>query len=172
MKIVLAVSWQVIGLVILRLWLTRSLYQPHIYSLAVMGNIPRTWCRRGFKIRPERVWRLWFTQWVLDLLVAVGKKLNDKAGFQMFIYNIAIYSLASVLYGFLWTLFYFWTEARLFDNAEWFLQVSVRPGGRWNRFKTYSTIQRTLEIWGSVFTFIFRAWLNNQKFSYRGWSMR
>ncbi|KAK1277561.1 hypothetical protein QJS04_geneDACA020189 [Acorus gramineus] len=47
-------------------------------------------------------------------------------------------------------------------------QVSVAPGGRWNRFKTYSTIQRTLEIWGFVFTFIFKAWLNNQKFAYRG----
>ncbi|KAL0912488.1 hypothetical protein M5K25_018461 [Dendrobium thyrsiflorum] len=47
-------------------------------------------------------------------------------------------------------------------------QVSVAPGGRWNRFKTYSTIQRTLEIWGFVFAFIFKAWLNNQKFSYRG----
>lgn len=47
-------------------------------------------------------------------------------------------------------------------------QVSVTPGGRWNRFKTYSTIQRTLEIWGFVFAFILKAWLNNQKFSYRG----
>ncbi|KAJ6791838.1 uncharacterized protein M6B38_241560 [Iris pallida] len=47
-------------------------------------------------------------------------------------------------------------------------QVSVTPGGRWNRFKTYSTIQRTLEIWGFVFAFAFKAWLNNQKFSYRG----
>lgn len=47
-------------------------------------------------------------------------------------------------------------------------QVSVAPGGRWNRFKTYSTIQRTLEIWGFVFAFAFKAWLNNQKFSYRG----
>ncbi|XP_020571328.1 uncharacterized protein LOC110018375 [Phalaenopsis equestris] len=47
-------------------------------------------------------------------------------------------------------------------------QVSVAPGGRWNRFKTYSTIQRTLEIWGFVFAFLFKAWLNNQKFSYRG----
>ncbi|CAN1319574.1 Protein ACTIVITY OF BC1 COMPLEX KINASE 8, chloroplastic [Linum perenne] len=47
-------------------------------------------------------------------------------------------------------------------------QVSVVPGGRWNRFKTYSTIQRTLEIWGNVFVFIFKIWLNNQKFSYRG----
>ncbi|KAJ8765486.1 hypothetical protein K2173_014608 [Erythroxylum novogranatense] len=48
------------------------------------------------------------------------------------------------------------------------IEVSVAPGGRWNRFKTYSTIQRTLEIWGSVFTFIFKAWWNNQKFSYKG----
>lgn len=47
-------------------------------------------------------------------------------------------------------------------------QVSVAPGGRWSRFKTYSTIQRTLEIWGFVISFIFKAWLNNQKFSYRG----
>ncbi|CAK7337911.1 unnamed protein product [Dovyalis caffra] len=48
------------------------------------------------------------------------------------------------------------------------IEVSVAPGGRWSRFKTYSTIQRTLEIWGFVLTFIFKAWLNNQKFSYRG----
>ncbi|XVE86688.1 hypothetical protein DITRI_Ditri18aG0054200 [Diplodiscus trichospermus] len=48
------------------------------------------------------------------------------------------------------------------------VEVSVAPGGRWSRFKTYSTIQRTMEIWGFVLTFIFKAWLNNQKFSYRG----
>ncbi|XVE83223.1 hypothetical protein DITRI_Ditri16bG0070400 [Diplodiscus trichospermus] len=48
------------------------------------------------------------------------------------------------------------------------VEVSVAPGGRWSRFKTYSTIQRTLEIWGFVLTFIFKAWWNNQKFSYRG----
>ncbi|KAH9622360.1 hypothetical protein KSS87_007205 [Heliosperma pusillum] len=48
------------------------------------------------------------------------------------------------------------------------LEVSVAPGGRWSRFKTYSTIQRTLEIWGFVLTFVFRVWLNNQKFSYKG----
>ncbi|CAL9765280.1 unnamed protein product [Musa acuminata subsp. burmannicoides] len=47
-------------------------------------------------------------------------------------------------------------------------QVSVAPGGRWNRFRTYSTIQRTLEIWGFVFAFLFKTWLNDQKFSYRG----
>ncbi|GJM85337.1 hypothetical protein PR202_ga01778 [Eleusine coracana subsp. coracana] len=55
-----------------------------------------------------------------------------------------------------------------FELNNKILQVSVAPGGRWNRFKTYSTIQRTLEIWGFVFTFIFKAWLNNQKFTYRG----
>ncbi|XP_004237437.1 protein ACTIVITY OF BC1 COMPLEX KINASE 8, chloroplastic [Solanum lycopersicum] len=57
-------------------------------------------------------------------------------------------------------------EAWFKKNKE--VKVSVPPGGRWNRFKTYSTIQRTLEIWGSVFTFLFKAWLNNQKFSYQG----
>lgn len=59
------------------------------------------------------------------------------------------------------------------DVEVWncFLQVSVAPGGRWSRFKTYSTIQRTLEIWGFVITFIFRVWLNNQKFSYKGRSV-
>ncbi|XP_024036367.1 protein ACTIVITY OF BC1 COMPLEX KINASE 8, chloroplastic isoform X1 [Citrus clementina] len=51
------------------------------------------------------------------------------------------------------------------------VEVSVAPGGRWSRFKTYSTIQRTLEIWGFVLTFVFRAWLNNQKFSYRAGGM-
>ncbi|KAF2284130.1 hypothetical protein GH714_019433 [Hevea brasiliensis] len=53
-------------------------------------------------------------------------------------------------------------------NDQQQIEVSVAPGGRWSRFKSYSTIQRTLEIWGFVFTFIIRAWLNNQKFSYRG----
>ncbi|GFP97536.1 uncharacterized protein sll1770 [Phtheirospermum japonicum] len=48
------------------------------------------------------------------------------------------------------------------------VEVSVAPGGRWNKFKTYSTIQRTLEIWGFVLSFVFKAWFNNQKFSYRG----
>ncbi|KAK7247484.1 hypothetical protein RIF29_42367 [Crotalaria pallida] len=48
------------------------------------------------------------------------------------------------------------------------VEVAAAPGGRWSRFKTYSTIQRTLEIWGFVITFIFKAWLNNQKFSYKG----
>ncbi|KAI3996310.1 hypothetical protein MKX01_026778 [Papaver californicum] len=48
------------------------------------------------------------------------------------------------------------------------LEVSVAPGGRWNKFKTYSTIQRSLEIWGFVISFLFKAWFNNQKFAYRG----
>ncbi|CAJ1974585.1 unnamed protein product [Sphenostylis stenocarpa] len=48
------------------------------------------------------------------------------------------------------------------------VEVAVAPGGRWSRFKTYSTIQRTLEIWGFVATFIFKAWLNSRKFSYKG----
>ncbi|KAF7834230.1 protein ACTIVITY OF BC1 COMPLEX KINASE 8, chloroplastic [Senna tora] len=48
------------------------------------------------------------------------------------------------------------------------VEVAVAPGGRWSRFRTYSTIQRTLEIWGFVLTFIIKAWWNNQKFSYRG----
>ncbi|XP_008809510.2 protein ACTIVITY OF BC1 COMPLEX KINASE 8, chloroplastic [Phoenix dactylifera] len=59
-------------------------------------------------------------------------------------------------------------EEAWFKKAGQEAQVSVAPGGRWNRFKTYSTIQRTLEIWGFVFTFLFKAWLDNQKFSYRG----
>ncbi|CAA6665115.1 unnamed protein product [Spirodela intermedia] len=59
-------------------------------------------------------------------------------------------------------------EAWFKKNGKDKLEVSVAPGGRWNRFKTYSTIQRTLEIWGFVFTFLFRAWVNNQKFSYQG----
>ncbi|XP_057416376.1 protein ACTIVITY OF BC1 COMPLEX KINASE 8, chloroplastic-like isoform X2 [Lotus japonicus] len=48
------------------------------------------------------------------------------------------------------------------------VQVAVAPGGRWSRFKGYSTIQRTLEIWGFVVKFIFKVWLSNQKFSYKG----
>ncbi|TKY73913.1 aarF domain-containing kinase [Spatholobus suberectus] len=52
------------------------------------------------------------------------------------------------------------------------VEVAVAAGGRWSRFKTYSTIQRTLEIWGFVATFIFKAWLNSQKFSYKGSSAK
>lgn len=59
-------------------------------------------------------------------------------------------------------------EAWFKRSGQGKVEVSVAPGGRWSRFKTYSTIQRTLEIWGFVFTFVFRVWWNNQKFSYRG----
>ncbi|XP_027076762.1 protein ACTIVITY OF BC1 COMPLEX KINASE 8, chloroplastic [Coffea arabica] len=59
-------------------------------------------------------------------------------------------------------------EAWFKQSEDQQVEVSVAPGGRWSRFKTYSTIQRTLEIWGFVLTFVFRVWLNNQKFSYRG----
>ncbi|XP_021274475.1 uncharacterized protein LOC110409453 [Herrania umbratica] len=59
-------------------------------------------------------------------------------------------------------------EAWFKRSAQEQAEVSVAAGGRWSRFKTYSTIQRTLEIWGFVLTFIFKAWLNNQKFSYQG----
>ncbi|XP_062007087.1 protein ACTIVITY OF BC1 COMPLEX KINASE 8, chloroplastic [Rosa rugosa] len=48
------------------------------------------------------------------------------------------------------------------------VEVSVAPGGRWSRFKTYSTIQRTLEIWGFVLSFLVKAWWNTKKFAYRG----
>jgi hypothetical protein len=58
--------------------------------------------------------------------------------------------------------------ARFVILLSCFLQVAVAPGGRWSRFKTYSTIQRTLEIWGFVIQFIFKSWLNRQKFSYKG----
>ncbi|CAJ1937997.1 unnamed protein product [Sphenostylis stenocarpa] len=54
------------------------------------------------------------------------------------------------------------------QSAEAPIEVAVAPGGRWSRFKTYSMIQRTLEIWGFVITFIFKSWLNGRKFSYKG----
>ena len=41
------------------------------------------------------------------------------------------------------------------------------PGGRWGRFKSYSTFQRTWEIWSFAFTFFFKLWLVNQKFMYK-----
>lgn len=61
------------------------------------------------------------------------------------------------------------------EDEPWFrkaqkknVKVSVAPGGRWNQFKTYSTLQRSIEIWAFVFAFAIRAWLLNQKFMYRG----
>ncbi|KAM0056066.1 putative ABC-type Cd(2+) transporter [Helianthus debilis subsp. tardiflorus] len=59
-------------------------------------------------------------------------------------------------------------EAWFKQSGKGKVEVSVAPGGRWNRFKTYSTIQRTCEIWGFVLSFLFKAWFNNQKFAYRG----
>lgn len=41
------------------------------------------------------------------------------------------------------------------------------PGGRWSKFKTYSTFQRTWEIWSFAFTFFFKLWLVNQKWTYK-----
>lgn len=61
------------------------------------------------------------------------------------------------------------------QEDPWFKQAggekppaSVAAGGRWNQFKTYSTIRRTCEIWFFVATCLFKAWLINQKFTYRG----
>eukprot|EP00250_Pteridium_aquilinum_P020417 c24806_g3_i1 orf=228-2912(+) len=61
------------------------------------------------------------------------------------------------------------------QEDPWFKQagrkkpaVSVAAGGRWNQFKTYSTIRRTCEIWFFVASFAVKAWLINQKFAYKG----
>lgn len=40
------------------------------------------------------------------------------------------------------------------------------PGGRWSKFRSYSTFQRTWEIWSFAFSFFFRLWLVNQKWTY------
>lgn len=42
----------------------------------------------------------------------------------------------------------------------------AEPGGRWSRFKSYSTIQRTFEIWTFAIQFFFKLWLVNKKFTY------
>lgn len=42
------------------------------------------------------------------------------------------------------------------------------PGGRWSKFKSYSTFQRTWEIWSFAFVFFFKLWKVNQKWSYKG----
>lgn len=41
------------------------------------------------------------------------------------------------------------------------------PGGRWSKFKSYSTFQRTFEIWSFAITFFFKLWLLNQKWTYK-----
>ena len=40
------------------------------------------------------------------------------------------------------------------------------PGGRWGRFRRYSALQRTLEIWSFAVVFFFKLWLVGRKFSY------
>ncbi|KAI7835637.1 hypothetical protein COHA_010468 [Chlorella ohadii] len=42
----------------------------------------------------------------------------------------------------------------------------VQPGGQWSKFKTYSTFQRTWDIWRFGLTFFFKLWAVNQKWSY------
>lgn len=42
----------------------------------------------------------------------------------------------------------------------------VEPGGRWSRFKKYSTFQRTFDIWSFAVVFFFKLWLLNKKFTY------
>jgi predicted unusual protein kinase regulating ubiquinone biosynthesis (AarF/ABC1/UbiB family) len=42
----------------------------------------------------------------------------------------------------------------------------AEPGGRWSKFKSYSTIQRTLEIWTFAIQLFFKLWLVNQKWTY------
>ncbi|KAL4421257.1 hypothetical protein ABPG75_010548 [Micractinium tetrahymenae] len=43
----------------------------------------------------------------------------------------------------------------------------VAPGGRWSQFKSYSTFQRTWDIWRFGLTFFFKLWCINQKFTYK-----
>lgn len=38
----------------------------------------------------------------------------------------------------------------------------VQPGGQWSRFKTYSTFQRTWDIWRFGLVFFFKLWSINQ----------
>lgn len=40
------------------------------------------------------------------------------------------------------------------------------PGGRWSKFRTYSTFQRTTEIWSFAFSFAWKYFLLNQKWTY------
>eukprot|EP00958_Prasinococcus_capsulatus_P021897 scaffold3036_cov414-Prasinococcus_capsulatus_cf.AAC.6 len=46
------------------------------------------------------------------------------------------------------------------------VKVAEAAGGRWNKFKTYSVLQRSFEIWKFVFTCVLRWWLMNQKWTY------
>lgn len=40
------------------------------------------------------------------------------------------------------------------------------PGGRWNKFKSYSVFQRTCEIWGFAIKFAFKYFMLGKKFTY------
>jgi hypothetical protein len=42
----------------------------------------------------------------------------------------------------------------------------ANPGGRWSQFKSYSTFQRTLQIWTFAIQFAFKYLLLNQKWTY------
>eukprot|EP00249_Psilotum_nudum_P015268 c25233_g1_i1 orf=941-3481(-) len=60
------------------------------------------------------------------------------------------------------------------QEDPWFKQAEGQkprvsaPVGQWNRFKAYSTIQRSIEIWSFVIVFLLKTWLINRKFVYRG----
>ena len=43
----------------------------------------------------------------------------------------------------------------------------IAPGGRWSRFRKYSALQRTFQIWSFAVAFFFRLWLVGRAFTYR-----
>eukprot|EP00899_Mesostigma_viride_P005280 jgi/Mesvir1/14753/Mv05396-RA.1 len=47
------------------------------------------------------------------------------------------------------------------------LVVAEAAGGRWNRFKKYSVLQRTFEIWSFVVKFFWKRWVLSQAWSYK-----
>lgn len=48
----------------------------------------------------------------------------------------------------------------------------ANPGGRWSQFKSYSTFQRTFDIWSFAFKFFWRLFQVNSKFSYGEQALR
>lgn len=46
------------------------------------------------------------------------------------------------------------------------VKVAETPGGKWNKFKAYSTFQRTFDIWKFFFLFIVKRILIGQKWAY------
>eukprot|EP00898_Chlorokybus_atmophyticus_P004377 jgi/Chlat1/4940/Chrsp31S04787 len=46
--------------------------------------------------------------------------------------------------------------------------VAEAAGGKWNRFKTYGTLQRSFEIWKFVASFFIKNFLIKQKWTYKG----